>query len=277
MMMLHNAAAANVSCQFGLMGYNSTTTNSCAAATQAIGEATAVIRRGEADIMVAGGAEHPLSDLGLSGFMAMRAITTAHNDCPQRASRPFDLNRSGLVGAEGAASLVLERLEYAQARDAHIYAEVVGFGCSSNAGHLASPDSDGAARAMSNALVDADVAPADVDYINAHATSTPLGDAAETSAIKRVFGGAAYDIPISATKSMTGHTIGASGAISAIVSVLTIRDGIIHPTINYETPDPECDLDYVPNQARKTSVKLALSNSFGMGGQNTALLLSKIN
>jgi 3-oxoacyl-[acyl-carrier-protein] synthase II len=277
-MMMHNAAAANVSRQYGLVGYNSTTTTACAAGAQAIGEATEVIRRGIADVMVAGGTESSNSDLGIAGFNAMRAMTSSHNNDPEHASKPFDLHRDGLVGAEGSAVLILERLEHAQARGVKIYGEVLGFGCSADADQLAAPDPEGAgeARAMSYALEDARLSPGDVDYISAHATATPVGDAVEARAIHRVFGTRAKTIPVSAAKSMTGHAIGASGAIEAVASLLSIRDGIIHPTINYETPDPMCDLDVVPNKARDAQVSLVLSNSFGMGGQNVSLVFGRV-
>ncbi len=277
-MMMHNAPAANISRQYGLVGYNSTTTTACAAGAQAIGEAAEVIRRGVADVMVAGGTESSHNDLGIAGFHAMRAMTSSHNDDPEHASRPFDRHRDGLVVAEGAAILILERLEHAQARGAKIYAEVLGFGCSADADQLAAPDTEGAgeARAMSWALEDARKSPEEVDYISAHATSTPVGDAIEARAIHRVFGSNAKKIPVSAAKSMIGHAIGASGAIEAIASILTIRDGIIHPTINYETPDPACDLDVVPNVARHAKVDIVLSNSFGMGGQNVALVFARL-
>jgi 3-oxoacyl-[acyl-carrier-protein] synthase II len=277
-MMMHNAAAANVSRQFGITGYNSTTTTACAAAAQAIGEASEVIRRGQADVMIAGGTESSVTDLSIAAFTAMRAMSTSHSDQPERASKPFDLHRDGIVGAEGAAVLILERLEHARARGAKIYAEILGFGCSADADQLAAPDPEGVgeARAMSWALEDARLAPADVDYISAHATATPVGDAVEAAAIHRVFGERAKKIPVSAAKSMTGHAIGASGAIEAIASILTIRDNMIHPTINYETPDPACDLDVVPNHARRAEVGIVLSNSFGMGGQNAALVLGRL-
>jgi 3-oxoacyl-[acyl-carrier-protein] synthase II len=276
--MMHNAAAANISREFGLLGYNSTVTTACAAGAQAIGEAAEIIRRGAADIMIAGGTESSHCDLGVAGFYAMRAMTANHNDEPERASRPFDKNRDGLVGAEGAAILVLERLEHAQARGAKIYAEVLGYGCSADAAQLASPDAAGLgeSRAMSWAMEDARLSPDQVDYISAHATATPIGDAIEARAIHRVFADRASKIPVSAAKSMMGHAIGASGAIEAIASILTIRDGILHPTINYETPDPACDLDVVPNTARRARVNIALSNSFGMGGQNVALVFGKV-
>lgn len=277
--MMHNAAAANISREFGLVGYNSTTTTACAAGAQAIGEATEIIRRGIADVMLAGGTESSPCDLGVAGFSSMRAMTTSHIDEPQRASKPFDLRRDGLVGAEGAGVLVLERFEHAQARGAKIYAEVLGFGCSADAAQLAAPDADGAgeARAMAWALEDARLSPDQVDYVSAHATSTPVGDAIEVRALYHVFGKRTREIPVSAAKSMTGHAIGASGAIEAIACIQTIRDGIVHPTINYESPDPACDLDVVPNTARRVGVKIALSNSFGMGGQNVALVFGKAN
>ena len=276
--MMHNAPAANISQQFGITGYNSTTSTACAASAQAIGDALEVIRRGKADVMVAGGTEAAISDVGQAGFWATRAMTDSFNDDPASASRPFDLNRSGLVIGEAAACLILERLDHALARSAPIYAEVLGFGCSADAYHLTAPEPDGygASRAMQWALEDAGVEPGDIDYISAHATSTPLGDAVETLAIKRVFGQSAYHIPVSAAKSMLGHAIGASGAIEAMASIYTIYYNLIHPTINYETPDPLCDLDYVPNTAREASVDLVLSNSFGMGGQNAALVLGRI-
>ncbi len=277
-MMMHNAAAANISRQYGLVGYNSTTTTACAAGAQAIGEATEIIRRGLADVMVAGGTESSHCDLAIAGFHAMRAMTSSHNEDPEHASRPFDLHRDGLVGAEGSAILVLERLEHAQARAAKIYAEVLGFGCSADADQLASPDPEGAgeARAMSWALEDARLSPGDVDYISAHATATPVGDAIEARAIHRVFASHAKKIPVSAAKSMMGHAIGASGAIEALASIMTIRNSVIHPTINYETPDPACDLDVVPNKAREAEVSIVLSNSFGMGGQNVALVFGRV-
>lgn len=275
--MMHNAAAANISYQFGLRGHNSTTTTACAAGAQAIGDAVEAIRSGRADVMVAGGTEAPICDVGLAAFWATGAMSTRRNDSPEEASRPFDLHRDGLVIGEGAACLVLERLEHAQARSAPIYAEVGGFGSSGDAYHLAAPDPSGGGeiRAMKWALQDADLEMDDVDYISAHATSTPMGDAIETLAIKRVFGERAYGIPVSAAKSMVGHTIGAAGAIEAVSSIMTIVDGVIHPTANYDTPDPECDLDYVPNEARQADTAVVLSNSFGMGGQNASLVFCR--
>lgn len=276
--MIHNAPAANISRLYGFTGYNGTITTSCAAGAQAIGEAAEIIRRGQADVMIACGAESPITDLGAAGFWSMRALTGKFNDQPTRASRPFDLERDGLVIGEGAACLVLESLEHANRRGATIFAEVLGFGCSGDAFHLAAPDPEGsgAVRTMKWAIQHAGLEPKDIDYISAHATSTPLGDVIETRAIKHLFQEHAYDIPISAAKSMTGHSIGASGAIEAVACILSLRDQKIHPTINYETPDPDCDLDYVPNQVRGKKLDVVLSNSFGMGGQNVSLVLGRL-
>lgn len=272
-MILPNMAAAQVSLVMGFKGYNSTVITACAAGNQAIGEAVEVIRRGAADVVVSGGAEAGISQLGLAGFCVMRALTT-NNAEPTKASRPFDAKRDGFVPAEGAGILILESLEHALARGARILAEVVGFGVSCDAFHIVAPDSDGngAARAMRWALQDAGLEPTGIDYINAHGTSTPLNDAVETLAIKKVFGDYAYKVPISSTKSMIGHLLGASGAAEAVACVKTINDGIIHPTINYDERDPACDLDYVPNVARKKEVKTALSNSFGFGGINACVV-----
>ena len=272
-MVLPNMAAANVSHYLGARGYNSTATTACAASNQAIGEGLRLIQRGEADIAFAGGTEAGISQLGLSGFAVMRALST-RNETPEKASRPFDADRDGFVPSEGAVILVLESLEHAMKRDARILVELVGFGCTSDAGHLVQPEETGAsaARAMSLAINDAGLELGEVDYINAHGTSTPLNDAVETLAIKRLFGDRAYDIPISSTKSMIGHSLGASGSLEAAACISTILSGVIHPTINYETPDPECDLDYVPNHARRRDVRIALSNAFGFGGQNACLV-----
>lgn len=276
--MIHNAPAANISRLFGFTGYNGTITTSCAAGAQAIGEAAEVIRRGHADVMIAGGTESPITDLGAAGFWSMRALTGKYNDQPTRASRPFDRDRDGLVIGEGAATLILESWEHAHKRGAPIYAELVGFGCSGDAFHLAAPDPEGsgAVRTMKWALQHAGISPDQVDYISAHATSTPLGDLIETRAIKHLFKERAYEIPISAAKSMMGHSIGASGAIEAVVCIQSLRDQKIHPTINYETPDPDCDLDYVPNGAREAKLDVILSNSFGMGGQNVSLVIGRV-
>jgi 3-oxoacyl-[acyl-carrier-protein] synthase II len=273
---LGNMAAAQVALQYNLRGYNGTIVTACAAGTQAIGEAGMIIRSGRADVMLAGGCEAGISDLGLAGFSVMRALAT-QNDEPTKASRPFDGKRDGFVPCEGSGALVLESEAHAIARGARIYAELAGFGCTSDAYHVVAPpeDGEGAARAMIEALRDAGISPDAVDYVNAHATSTPLGDTAETNALKKVFGDRAYKVPISATKSLIGHGLGASGGIETVATVKTIETGIIHPTINQEQPDPTCDLDYVPNVARKANVRVALKNSFGFGGQNSCLVLVK--
>ena len=277
-MVLPNMAAANVSHYIGARGYNSTSTTACAASNQAIGEALRLLQRGEADVVFAGGAEAGISQLGLSGFAVMRALST-RNEEPEKASRPFDANRDGFVPAEGSVIMVLESLQHAESRGAHVLAEVAGFGCTADAGHLVQPEETGssAAEAMWRALEDAGVGLDEVDYINAHGTSTPLNDAVETVAIKRLFGDRAYRIPISSTKSMIGHSLGASGSLEASACVSTITSGKIHPTINYETPDPDCDLDYVPNVAREQDVGIALSNAFGFGGQNACLVFRKFD
>ena len=277
-MILPNMAAATISRILGTKGYTSTVTTSCAASTQSVGEAAEVVRRGGADIMLAGGTEAGISQLGLAGFCVMRALST-RNEEPEKASRPFDAQRDGFVPAEGAAILVLESLEHALNRGTTILAELVGFGVSSDAYHLVQPEEDGAgaARAIRFALEDAGLGAADVDYINAHGTSTPLNDVAETRAIKQVFGDLAYRVPISSTKSMIGHALGGAGGMEAVACVKTIVEGVIHPTINYEFPDPDCDLDYVPNQARKKDVEVVLSNSFGFGGQNACLLFRRFS
>lgn len=273
-----NMAAYFAAETYRLRGYSSTVCTACASATQAIGEAAEVIRRGAADIMVAGGAESIVSETALAGFLAMRALATSFNNEPARAMRPFDADREGFVAAQGSAMLVLESLAHAQARGARVYAEVLGYGVSNDVYHMIAPDpeGEGAALALREALRAARVGIEEVDYINAHGTSTPLGDVAETRAIKAVFGRRAYEIPVSATKSMIGHMMGATGAVEAIACVMSIQEGVIHPTINYETPDPECDLDYVPNEARQAEVNVAVSNSFGLGGQNAVLVLGAI-
>ena len=275
-MVLPNMAAANVSHYLGAKGHNSTASTACAASNQAIGEALELIRRGGADVVLAGGTEAGISQLGLSGFAVMRALST-NNEEPERASRPFDANRDGFVPAEGSVILVLESLEHARARNADILVELAGFGCTADAGHLVQPEETGrsAAEAMRRALADAGAALDTVDYINAHGTSTPLNDAIETLAIKLLFGDRAYQIPISSTKSMIGHALGGSGSLEAAACINTITSGTIHPTINYETPDPDCDLDYVPNQARKHNVRVAMSNAFGFGGQNSCVVFRK--
>ena len=273
---LGNMAAAQVALQFGLRGYNGTIVTACAAGTQGIGEASMLIRSGRAEIVLTGGCEAGISELGLSGFSVMRALTACEGD-PTTASRPFDLTRDGFVPCEGAGALLLESEEHALGRGARIYAEVAGFGCTNDAFHVAAPpeDGEGAARAMVEAMRDAAVAPEQIDYVNAHATSTPLGDTAETNALKRALGEHAYAVPVSATKSLIGHGLGASGGMETIATVKTIETGTIHPTINLHTPDPTCDLDYVPNEARKADVRVALKNSFGFGGQNSCLVIAR--
>ena len=275
-MVLPNMAAANVSRFTGARGYNSTAVTACAASNQAMGEALEVLRRGAADVMLTGGAEAGISQLGLAGFAVMRALST-RNDAPEKASRPFDAERDGFVPAEGAVILVAETLEHALKRDAHVLCEFAGFGSSSDAHHPVQPEETGesAGRAMQGALDDAGVTLKDVDYINAHGTSTPLNDAVETAAIKRLFGDLAYRIPVSSTKSMIGHSLGAAGALEAVPCVRSITDGAIHPTVNYEHADPQCDLDYVPNVQRQSQVRVVLSNAFGFGGQNACLVFRK--
>ena len=271
---LTNLAAGQVSIALGLKGYTSTVSTACAASTQAIGEATEVIRRGSADVMVAGGTEAGITAIGVAGFAVMKALSSYYEE-PTKASRPFDANRDGFVPAEGSGILILESLKHAIGRGARILAEVAGFGISSDAHHAVAIDVEGAIRAMRWAIEDAGLIPADIDYINAHGTSTPLNDSAETAAIKSLFGDYAYRVPISSTKSMTGHLLGGTGGVEAVACIKTLNEGIIHPTINYETPDPECDLDYVPNVARKKDVKTVLSNGFGFGGQNACLVFKK--
>lgn len=277
-MMLPNMAAANVARVFGAKGYNSTVITACAASNQAIGEALEVIRRGAADVVLAGGVEASISEIGLSGFCILRALTNS-NEEPQKASRPFDAGRDGFVPAEGSAIVVLESFDHAIKRGAPILAELIGYGSSCDAFHAVQPDDtgEGAARAIKWALRDASIDVNQVDYINAHGTSTPLNDAAETMAIKNVFGETAYSVPVSSTKSMTGHAMGGAGALEAVACVKAIQEGIIPPTINHETPDPACDLDYVPNIAREKDVNIVLSNSFGFGGQNTCIVFKKFS
>jgi 3-oxoacyl-[acyl-carrier-protein] synthase II len=260
----------------GAQGYNSTATTACAASNQAIGEAMEVIRRGTADVVFAGGTEAGISLLGLSGFAVMRALST-RNDAPEQASRPFDADRDGFVPSEGAVVLVMESLEHAVNRGATILAEVAGFGSTSDAGHPVQPEESGAsaAQAMSFALSNAGITTDEVDYINAHGTSTPLNDTLETVAIKRLFGERAYEIPVSSTKSMIGHSLGAAGALDAAACIKTITESTVHPTINFTVPDPNCDLDYVPNTARAAELNVVLSNSFGFGGHNSVLVLTR--
>ena len=271
--MIPNAAAHHVACAFGIRGYSSTVIGACASGNQAIGEGTRAIRDGTAPVVIAGGTESAMCELALAGIGAMRALSTRNHE-PERASRPFDAERDGFVASDGCGVLVLESLDHAMARGARVYAEVLGYGVSSDAYHVTAPhpEGTGSALAMRRAIADAGLKPEDIGYINAHATATPLGDPAEVVAIKSVFGSRAYEIPVNATKSMTGHLLGAAGAVEAIATIMTIKEGILHPTINYEHPDPECDLDCVPNEARRTQVDIALSNSFGFGGQNACLV-----
>jgi 3-oxoacyl-[acyl-carrier-protein] synthase II len=271
-----NLAAGQVSIRFGAKGPNCATATACSAGAHAIGDATKLIERGDADAMICGGSESTITPMGVGGFAAMRALST-RNDAPRRASRPFDADRDGFVVGEGAGILILEELEYARRRGARIYAEVVGYGMSADAFHITQPaeDGDGAMRAMTNALADAGIPPDAVDYINAHGTSTYYNDRLETMAIKQVFREQAYRIPISSTKSMTGHLLGAAGGLEAGITALAIAHQTAPPTINYETPDPDCDLDYVPNESRPAEIGYAMSNSFGFGGTNVALLLKR--
>ncbi len=271
-----NLAGGQVSIRFGAKGPSSAPATACATGAHAIGDAMKIIRYDEADVMFAGGTESVISPLAVGGFSAMRALST-RNDEPQRASRPWDLNRDGFVMGEGAGIVILEEREHALARGARIYCEITGYGMTSDAYHITSPseDGDGMMRVMGRALKDAALQPSDIDYINAHGTSTSVGDKTETVAIKRLFGEQAYKVAISSTKSMTGHLLGAAGGIESAFAAKVVETGIIPPTINYETPDPECDLDYVPNQARHAEITHVLSNSFGFGGTNATLIFSK--
>lgn len=273
---LPNLSTFHVCVKLNAQGYTNTTATACAAGTMAIAEAAEVIKRGDCQVMIAGGVEAAITETTLAGFIIMRALSTRNNE-PAAASRPFDATRDGFVVGEGSAMVVLERLEHAQSRGARIYAELLGSAHSADTYHIAAPDpaARGAIRAMQWALAKAGVQPEEIDYINAHGASTPLGDETETAAIKAVFGERAYQIPISSTKSMIGHTLGAAGAIEALACLKSIETGVIHPTINYQYPDPACDLDYVPNQPRYQAVNCVLSNSFGLGGQNSCLVLGK--
>ena len=275
---LPNLPGHHISVEMGAYGPLTTITTACASGTQAVGEGVELIRSGRCDLVFAGGVDAMIRKEVVAAFDSMRALTRDFGDEPQRASRPFDADRAGFVIGEGAGILVLESLEDAETRGARIYAEVLGHAASSDAHHVTAPDEEGrgAQKAMRWALEDAGLTPEQVDYINAHGTSTRLNDKTETYAIKQVFGERAYQIPVNSTKSMTGHCVGGAGAIEAVVCALSLRDGKVHPTINYETPDPECDLDYVPNQAREVSINTALSNSFGFGGQNACVVIGKI-
>jgi 3-oxoacyl-[acyl-carrier-protein] synthase II len=271
-MIIANMGAGQVAINYGLHGPNITSVSACASSSSAIGDAFKMLQLGYADVIVSGGMEAPITPLAIAGFCTMKAMSS-RNEEPELASRPFDTGRDGFVASEGAAILIMETLEHALKRGARIYAEIVGYGCSCDAYHMVAPDPEGngAVNSMKAALKDAGVSPETVDYINAHATSTPLGDKAETLAIKKVFGEHAYKLAVSSTKSMTGHLLGAAGGLEAMACILTIQRGIIPPTINYEEPDPDCDLDIVPNVARKAKVGFALSNSFGFGGHNATL------
>jgi 3-oxoacyl-[acyl-carrier-protein] synthase II len=275
-MLIVNMAPGLVSMRFGAKGPNTSIVTACASGNHAIGDAARLIERGDADVMIAGGAEAIIVPLTIAGFCSMKAMST-RNEEPEKASRPFDAARDGFVCGEGAGIVILEALEHAVRRDARIYAEVVGYGMTADAHHMTAPDpeGDGATRAMQLALNDAGIAPSAIGYINAHGTSTPYNDKFETIAIKRVFGDDARRLAVSSTKSMTGHLLGAAGGIEAVATVLALHHGLLPPTINYETPDPECDLDYVPNQARKVDVEYAMSNAFGFGGTNATLAFRK--
>ncbi len=276
-MLISNMASGQLSIYFSAKGPNSCVVTACATAAHCIGDAYRVIERGDADVMIAGGTEAAITPLGFAGFCMMKALTT-RNDDPEHASRPFDRERDGFVVGEGSGILILEEYERAKGRGADIYAEIAGYGITADAYHITAPDpdGDGSARAMKMALGHAALNPEDVHYINAHGTSTPLNDVAETLAIKKVFGEYAYKVPISSTKSMTGHLLGAAGGAESVAAIMTIRKGTIHPTINYEYPDPECDLDYVPNEAREADVKAAITNSFAFGGQNATLVFKRV-
>ena len=275
-MLIVNLAAGQISIRFGAKGPNSAVATACATGSHAIGDAFKIIQRGDADAMIAGGTEAVITPLGIGGFNAMKALST-RNDEPEKASRPFDIDRDGFIMGEGSGVIILESLETAMNRGARIYAEVAGYGMTADAYHITSPppNGEGAARCMRIALKDAGIAPMEVDYINPHGTSTKAGDELETKAIKAVFGEHAYKMPVGSTKSMTGHLLGAAGGVEAIISILSICDGVVPPTINLDNPDPECDLDYVPHHARKATVNHALSNSFGFGGTNACLLFRK--
>ncbi|MDP8230500.1 MAG: beta-ketoacyl-ACP synthase II [Candidatus Gorgyraea atricola] len=276
-MLIVNMASGHISIMFKVKGPNSCTTTACAAGTHALGSAFKIIQRGDADAMIAGGTESCLTALGVGGFCALKALSTRNNE-PERASRPFDKERDGFVIAEGSGMVILEEYEHAKKRNAKIYAEVIGFGMSGDGYHMTAPDptAESPAECMRSALKDAGIKPEDVSYINAHGTSTNLNDKVETLAIKKVFGDYAKKVPISSTKSMTGHLLGAAGGVEFIACCLAIKDGIIPPTINYENPDPDCDLDYVPNKARKAKVDICISNSLGFGGHNATICLKKL-
>ncbi|MCB9421101.1 MAG: beta-ketoacyl-ACP synthase II [Ardenticatenaceae bacterium] len=275
-MMLADTPAATISIAYGLRGINMSIATACATGNNVIGEAAKVIQRGAADVMIAGGSEACILPLVFAGFSVMGALST-RNDDPQRASRPFDQDRDGFVTSEGTAVLILEEREHALARGAHIYGEILGYGTSADAYHISMPaeNGEGAVLAMQMALDDARLAPTDIDYINAHGTSTELNDKGETAAIKTVLGEHAYNVPVSSTKSMHGHLLGAAGVLEALICLKSMEHGLLPPTINYETPDPRCDLDYVPNTARPANIKTIMSNGFGLGGHNATIVLGK--
>jgi 3-oxoacyl-[acyl-carrier-protein] synthase II len=271
---ISNMAAGYVSITYHAKGPNCATTTACAASAHAMGYSVMAIRKGEADIMISGGTEAPLVPVTIAGFNAMRALST-NNDNPTGASRPFDLERDGFIISEGAGILILEELEFAKKRGATIYAEILGYGMSSDASHITAPSLEGPVKSMKDAIKDSGINPDEIDYINAHGTSTQLNDANETAAIKTVFGERAYKTPVSSTKSMTGHMLGAAGGVESAFTVLALQQGVLPPTINLDNPDPACDLDYVPHEARQASIKTALSNSFGFGGTNASLIFRK--
>lgn len=273
-MMIANMASGQMSINLGAKGPNTTQVTACATGTHSIGDSYRLIQRGDADVMICGGAEATIRPTGMAGFCAMRAMST-RNDEPEKASRPFDTGRDGFVMGEGAGVLVIESLAHALKRGAKIYAEVVGYGLSADAHHITEPDPDGAARCMKMAIRDAGIAPEDVDYINAHGTSTPVGDRSETKAVKMALGDHAYKVAVSSTKSMTGHLLGAAGGVEAVICGLSLKNQTIAPTINLEDQDPECDLDYVPNHPRKADLDIVMSNSFGFGGHNATIILKK--
>ncbi len=276
-MLISNIASGEIAIEYGITGPNYSVSSACATANHALGASLRHLRYGDADVLIAGGAEAAITALGYAGFCQARALTTDFNDRPEKASRPFDKNRSGFVMGEGAGVMVLETLEHAQARGARIYGELAGFGATDDAYHITAPSPEGkaASRAMQLAMEDAGVRPEEVDYINAHGTSTELNDKTETMALKKVFGAHAKKLAISSTKSMTGHLLGAAGGVELIATLLCMENGFIHPTINYETPDPECDLDYVPNVARPAQIQCALSNSLGFGGHNAVVVAKR--
>jgi len=273
-MMIANMASGQISMRNGAKGPNSTSVTACATGTHSIGDSFRLIQRGDADVMICGGAEATITPIGMAGFCAMRAMST-RNEEPEKASRPFDIDRDGFVMGEGSGILVLEELEHAVKRGARIYAEVIGYGLSADAYHMTDPDPDGPARCMAMAIRDAGISPEDVQYINAHGTSTPVGDKSEITAIKRTFGDHARKLAVSSTKSMTGHLLGAAGGVEAVILALSIRHGRLAPTINVDNQDPECDLDVVPNQPRSLDLQVGMSNSFGFGGHNATIIMKK--